>query len=245
MSLPRFTSGRVGKLSFQQLNEMFDRLEALELKVDRGDGANTYSGENRKLIVLLKLTSKHATLPLFNFTEMVLSSVLTTPLTYTTLDGGRTASDGTNVYAYPFVSETAAIGDLVAAIAINSRTTSLPDGGLCYLPVGGSATPATSTTFAAKVTGSSGTAPAFSYTCIEVEGGSFATKTGAVAFAAKNGAEVPTDATGSYGVGFAPPTAVATLARKAIKNGTVVMVTKDGAGTYKFNCVNGYGVTCA
>ena len=243
MSLPRFTSGRVGKLSFQQLNEMFDRLEALELKVDRGDGAKGYSGENRKLIVLLKLTSKHATLPLFNFTEMVLVSVVASPITYATLEGGRTASDGTNLYAYPFVSTTAAVGDLVAAIAVNSRTTSLPDGGLCYLPVGGGGS-STSTTFAAKVTGSGGAAPAFSYTCIEVEGASFATKTGAVAFAAKNGAEVPTDIQGSYGVGFAPPTAVATLARKAIKNGTVVMVTKDAAGSYVFNCVNGYGVTC-
>lgn len=244
MSLPRFTSGRVGKLSFQQLNEMFDRLEALELKVDRGDGANTYSGENRKLIVLLKLTSKHATLPLFNFTEMVLTSVLTTPLTYTTLDGGRTASDGTNLFAYPFVSTTAAVGDLVAAIAVNSRTTSIGDGGLCYLPVGGGGS-STSTTFAAKVTGAGGSAPVFSYTCIEVEGGSLAAKAGAVSFTAKNGAEVPTDATGSYGVGFAPPTAVATLTRKAIKVNTVVMVTKDAAGTYVFNCVNGYGVTCA
>jgi hypothetical protein len=245
MSLPRFTSGRVGKLSFQQLNEMFDRLEALELKVDRGDGANTYNGENRKLIVLLKLTSKHATLPLFDFTEMVLVGISASSVTYVVLDGGRTSSDGANLYAYPFVSTTAAVGDLVAAIAVNQRSTVLPDGGLCYLPVGGSATPSTSTTFAAKVTASSGTAPVFSYTCIEVEGSSFGTKTGAVPFAAKNGAEVPTDATGSYGVGFSPPTAVATLVRKAIKVGTVVMVTKDGQGTYKFNCVNGYGVTCA
>ena len=243
MSLPRFTSGRVGKLSFQQLNEMFDRLEALELKVDRGDGANTYSGENRKLIVLLKLTSKHATLPLFNFTEMTLAGIFTSSVTYVVLDGGRTASDGTNLYAYPFVSTTAAVGDLVAAIAVNQRSTVLPDGGLCYLPVGGGGS-STSTTFAAKVTGSSGTAPAFSYTLIEVEGGSLAAKAGAVAFIAKNGAEVPTDATGSYGVGFAPPTAVATLTRKAIKVNTVVMVTKDAAGTYVFNCVNGYGVTC-
>ena len=243
MSLPRFTSGRVGKLSFQQLNEMFDRLEALELKVDRGDGANTYSGENRKLIVLLKLPSKHATLPLFDFTEMILVGIFTSSVSYVVLDGGRTASDGTNQYAYPFVSTTAAVGDLVAAIAVNQRSTALPDGGLCYLPVGGGGS-STSTTFAAKITNATGAAPVFAYTLIEVEGASLAAKAGAVAFIAKNGAEVPTDATGSYGVGFAPPTAVASLTRKAIKVNTVVMVTKDAAGTYVFNCVNGYGVTC-
>ena len=243
MSLPRFTSGRVGKLSFQQLNEMFDRLEALELKVDRGDGAKGYSGENRKLIVLLKLTSKHATLPLFNFTEMTLAGIFPSSVTYVVLDGGRTASDGTNLYAYPFVSTTAAVGDLVAAIAVNQRSTVLPDGGLCYLPVGGGGS-STSTTFAAKVTIAGGTAPVFSYTLIEVEGASLAAKAGAVAFIAKNGAEVPSDVQGSYGVGFAPPTAVASLTRKAIKVNTVVMVTKDAAGTYVFNCVNGYGVTC-
>ena len=244
MSLPRFTSGRVGKLSFQQLNEMFDRLEALELKVDRGDGAKGYSGENRKLIVLLKLTSKHATLPLFNFTEMVLVSVVASPITYATLEGGRTASDGTNLYAYPFVSTTAAVGDLVAAIAVNSRTTSLPDGGLCYLPVGGGGS-STSTTFPARVMSSSPQGNGvWSYSLMEVQGASFVDRPQAVSFSARNGAEVPVDTASSKGVGFSPPTQVATLTRRAIKNDTVVIVTKDAVGSYAFNCVNGYAVTC-
>ena len=244
MSLPRFTSGRVGKLSFQQLNEMFDRLEALELKVDRGDGANTYSGENRKLIVLLKLTSKHATLPLFNFTEMTLAGIFTSSVTYVVLDGGRTASDGTNLYAYPFVSTTAAVGDLVAAIAVNQRSTVLPDGGLCYLPVGGGGS-STSTTFPAKVESSSGgTAGIFTYSCKEVEGANFTYVSGAATISARNGAETAVDTPTSLGVGFIPPTPSPILTRKAIKVGTVVLITKDKLGLYSFCVPNGYKVEC-
>lgn len=74
-------------------------------------------------------------------------------------------------------------------------------------------------------------------------GGVFTDESGYSNEEAVNGAENPTDASTSYGVGMWPVSGL-TLVRQPIKAGTVVTVGVDSGGVNVFSVPNGYKVTC-
>ena len=238
MQFPRFTDGAVGKLTFAHLNELFARLEALEaVSPSKIAGAAI-----RPRVVTAKIgagVDASGQRRQWAEVELTTSAGTVTPV-YQTKSGGLTsgvAGTGLGVLTHPAIGtfQTNQIVGLVAQYSVLNE--------LFYLPV--SAAAATGTSFPAKVESSSGgTNGIFTYSCKEVEGANFTYLAGAATISARNGAETAVDAPASLGVGFIPPIPSPILTRKAIKVGTVVLITQDKQGLYSFCVPNGYKVEC-
>lgn len=234
MTLPRFTAGAVGRLTFRDLNEAFEAIDQLRKATDQ----KLEEQLARRRIVLARITGKQG--DDYSWEEIE----RTTGTTYAVRPNGRTSAEGSNQYANPIVGlgqVTLAIGDNVSIASAYSST-----GQLYYVPLavagGGGAIPAI-------VLGSSQIGnQQWSYSCKEAirSGGFWIQKPNAQTFTALNGAENVPDASGVYGVGSRIIGNLLLLPeRQPIQNGVTVMVSTSSDGIRFFSVPNGYRIECA
>lgn len=235
MTLPRFTAGNVGRLTFTDLNEAFDMIEG----VDRVAGTAGAKQIPRGRAVTAKVTGQQGA----NFSWYETVRVNGAFVRY---ENGRSSVSEEDNFSVPLIaygSLTPSVGQDVVIFPIYDE-----EGKLLYIPVAASAG---GETFAAAV----GAAPVaviplqrWRYTVTEVSwnpsASAWQSVQGGRVVQAYNGAENPTDAPNlpiGVGQGRGPTTSVE---RQAIKQSTVVQVSRDIGGSYFFCCPNGYTFTC-
>lgn len=235
MALPRFTAGNVGRLTFQHLNDAFETLDG----IDRIVGIEGIDSPLRGRAITARVTGQSGS----NYSWYETVRVAGAFVQYTNGRSSVSDSDNFSVPLIAFGSLTPTVGSDVVIFPIYDQ-----DGRLMYIPVAASAG---GETFAAAV----GAAPVaviplqrWRYTVTEVSwnpsASAWQTVQGGRVVQAYNGAENPTDAPNlpiGVGQGRGPTTSVE---RQAIKQSTVVQVSRDVGGSYFFCCPNGYTFTC-
>lgn len=231
MTLPRFTSGRVGNLDYSNLNEAFDRIEAK-------DAARMERKGPTPQVILARLVSKDAQ-ERFAWSEVVRLD----DGTYEPVLRGVTSSKDGDPYRYPAISTTggAQVNDVVLISPRRTKT------GRLYYTI---ATSAGTVTRAFIIVGSiphATRSDAWSYLgrvariVIQPGIGQVWQQVDAAEYVLVNGAENPVD--GTYiGVGTIAPVGVSAV-RNPIRAGTVVMASNIGPG-WSFSMPNGYTFTC-
>lgn len=250
MPFPRYSRGSNGSVSFTTMNEIFDRIEAL----DGLPAASKGKGRPKPGPFLARLlVPKPNVLNTWSFVEVTHETSLGM-LAYPSVEGGRVSSDGTDSWAYPAVGSGLIAGQIVMLFPMNRDSSTAGIGSGIANPLNGTLVfhvmTAPSQDIVARVAGAvaSGT-QRWKYTmqmCDAVlQSGAitWVVPNGEPVFNAWNGAEAVTDSAGSYGVGSSPPAAT-TITRQPIKTGVVVNCTKDRNGNWTFICPNGYAVTC-
>ena len=231
MTLPRFTSGKVGNLEFSHLNEAFDMLDGKQAK--RADRRETQTAS-----ILAKLLQKNAANE-FSWSEMARQN----DGSYQSVTGGTSSTKSGNAFFYPAVSLSggAVVGDTVI---LDPRRTKQ---GKLYYTI---ATSGGTITLAFQIVSSVAHASRpdmWSYVGKTVESvqtpgtGAQWVTTSQLEYVLLNGAENPTDGT-SIGVGTVPPAGVIS-ARRPIKPGTVVPASYIG-NNWVFGLPNGYSFIC-
>lgn len=239
MTLPRFTSGQVGRLEFSHLNDAFGYID-----LARGEPGRDPSTDPQKLPLVLALigtydstTKRHA------WSEATIDSSGTA----VALDGGRNSTSNGDQYAFPAMTadgQQAATGSAVTLVP-KRRT----DGSLIYVVVSGVQSSSTNTLIVQGVQQVIHDGRMWVY---QVRQAIFEftppfnwQSTGSVMYAL-NACENAVDQPGvSIGVGTVVPVGVsASATRMPIKNGTVVVGMLRGS-TWIFSIPNGYRYECA
>lgn len=240
MTLPRFTAGAMGRLTFRDLNEAFEAIDQLRKQTDQ----KLEEQLGRRRIVLARITGKQG--DDYSWEEIERTSATT----YAVRPNGRTSVEGGNAYANPIVglgSVSFAVGDNIAIVA--SYTAS---GTLFYVPL-------------AVASSGGGGADDFWSIANSVSLGnnrwrydlSFAEWISAsndflVAVSPTrsgyNTAEWAVDSA-SYGVGFIPAAIPSQVIRQPIKNGTIVKASRINPRDpfnfdLGFTVPNGYRIVC-
>lgn len=233
MTLPRFTSGKVGKLEFHHLNEAFDRIE----NVDPSMPAGTRQMLGRVILAKILQHSTIGGLKVASFVEVAASSV--PPSSYTAVAGGVTSNVGANQFGAPVVTPLSPVDSIVPLLGHVSA-----DGKLYFRECSSPAQIRTG-----KITSNANISSGkWKYTLTEVVVDSETTglfvPSGAGSFTAFNGCEEPTDvvATRNIGVGTIHP-ATSSATRQPIKNDTIALCVLSGA-SYVFSIPNGYQFAC-
>lgn len=232
MTLPRFTGGKVGKLTFDHLNEAFDNIDGIE----RDAGEVPSSASRRGRAIIARITNSNGTQ--FSWFELVRDSS-----GYVIATDGLNSIDNGNLYGFPIL----AFGALAPAVGNDVVIVPQYDnqGNLYYVPIAASGG---GTTFVGVTQGIPTTLVTdlkWSYSVREVawNGNGYSSVTGGLQVTAYNGCENPTDDQSNVGVGQ-PRGPTATMTRQPIKSGTVVLVARDALGLYSFSIPNGYAFTC-
>lgn len=248
MPFPKFTSGRSGRLTFDTLNELFSRVEALEGNSERKRWSVRPQSDAFFARVGVNNTGNSSQ---WAFTEVNrlfnASGAPLDPASWADVVGGRnssgTLSNGTvSTFAYPLVGTGLATGAIHPVVASYNS-----EGDLLYVPIVASGT---SSSFPAKIaTVTVITANLkWKYTCtpqrVNQAFDNFENIPGSGNIDALNGAEVLPDST-TFGVGMQPPlTGTLQMIRQPIRVGIVVTLTLDAAGRHSFSMPNGYKVIC-
>ncbi len=235
MTLPRFTSGRVGNLEFQHLNETFDRLDALDGRAERPVRRSVAS--SGMILAYVKSYSGTGISALASFDEYALDALGSS--VYVKVDGGVTSKEGTDEYATPIVYPVPPIGSIVPIFPHVAK-----DGKLYFKAIDSEGTSGR----IGKVMGGAQIVAnkSWLYTLKNVAWdyalNQFTELNGD--FEAINGCENRTDdlAARRIGVGTIYPQG-ANAVRKQIAQDVVVTCVKT-AGPYVFSVPNGYEFTC-
>lgn len=240
MTLPRFTAGAVGRLTFRDLNEAFEAIDQLRKATDQ----KLEEQMARRRVILAQITAKNGDEYAWQEVER------TSATTYAVRPNGRSSAEGANQYANPIVglgTVNLAVGDNIAITASYTST-----GSLFYVPLavassgGGGADDfwsiANSTSignnrwrydlsFAEWISSSNDFLVAVSPTRVGY-----------------NTVEWAVDSA-SYGVGFIPAAIPSQVIRQPIKNGTIVRASKINPRDpfnfdLGFTVPNGYRIVC-
>ena len=258
MTLPRFNSGNVGKLTFDQLNEMFDTVE--RLKPLLLNGAPAASGESVLLARIISSNTNGA----HQWQEIVPAPATTAAQPYTWKDrvgGAKSSTAQDTAYDPAFVIESftwngasPAPTQLAAGSVVVLRKTRREDGKQAWVIVNGVSSGGV---WAAKITNSTLTAltagcpagqtlQAWLYDWSEVHRDAAtgmewvaSGRTSATTGKARNGAERGCIS----GVGGAPPANVSE-SNQAIANDVVVAMSLDSNGKPFFSLSNDRFITC-
>lgn len=248
MPFPKFTSGRSGRLTFDVLNELFDRVEALEKNGERSPWS--ISAPRDAFFAKVGVGSAVNT-DQFSFTEVCrdlsVQGTALDPAAWTSVTGGRSSvgidktTGATTLFAYPLVGAGLVQDTIVTAVATADTT-----GNVVYIPV----QTAVGNTFPAQIVSNAVITAnlRWKYTCkrvsVDSAGTGWVIPTGGSTFTALNGPEAIGDAPPVYGVGMQPPTSpTLQMIRQPIRTGTIVIMNND-TGRYSFSIPNGYKVIC-
>lgn len=239
MTLPRFTSGQVGRLDFSHLNDAFGYID-----LQRGSESKPVDAADGKLPLVLAIigsydaqTKRHA------WSEAVIDENGTAvPFT-----GGRTSTANGDPFAFPAFTpdgQQASAGSVVTLVPKRRKS-----GAIAYLVVSGSAAGTVNTLIVQGVQQVIHPQRMWVYQVRQAVW-EFTPPfnwqaTGALMYAL-NGCENAVDQPGvSIGVGTVVPVGVSASAiRQPIKSGTVVVATMVGS-TWVFSVPNGYRYDCA
>lgn len=249
MPFPKFTSGRSGRLTFDTLNELFSRVEALEGNSDR----KPWSIKPPSDAFFAKAGIANPSNPdQSSFTEVTripgASSSPLDPASWIDVTGGRNSSgylpnNTISQFAYPLVGTGLSQGSIYPVVSTFNS-----EGDLIYVPIVSSGV---SSSFPAKITTATpiSTNLRWRYTClpqrVQSSGNDFENVPNASAVQAINGAEVLADASPVFGVGMQPPqSGTLQMIRQPIRVGIIVTLTLDAGGRHSFSMPNGYKVIC-
>jgi hypothetical protein len=249
MPFPKFTSGRSGRLTFDTLNELFSRVEALEGNSERKRWSVRPQSDAFFARVGVNNTGNTSQ---WAFTEVNrlfnASGAPLDPASWSDVVGGRnssgTLSNGTvSTFAYPLVGTGLSTGDIHPVVATYNS-----EGDLLYVPIVASGT---SSSFPAQIISNTVVIAnlRWQYTCkrvfIDTAGTGWAIPSGGTQFNALNGPEFVSDAAPVYGVGMQPPqSGTLQMIRQPIRAGVIVMMALDATGRHFFSMPNGYKVIC-
>lgn len=237
MTLPRFTSGSIGTLTFAHLNEAFDLLESLT-----GSPELVQAAKNRvaSRLIVAKVLAKSGTgaAEVGSFEEVS----LTTPTSgvYATVQGGVKSTDGTNAFAAPIVSPVSSVNTIVTLLAHRAA-----NGALCFREVGSQAGgPKFYRVIANEPLSTAPQRKTWKYTLEPVKyTGSWVADTGATLFG-YNGAEEAIDDQSSRRIGMNTIHVAASADRQPIPSGVVVGACRIDNGVVEFSIPNGYAFNC-
>jgi hypothetical protein len=238
MTLPRFTSGRVGNLDFSHLNEAFSKI----------DDIGRSSGESRKMrpsigsmivaqIGVPGLSNQYA------WYEVTLGPTgLATVIEGGLSSGSPAPQPNPDLYLLPAVSidgTVFSVGDIV--LLSPARRTD----GSSYMTI---VKPVGSTVRPYEITGATGislgrwlyTGQRRKWDAVQT---AWVLEGSATTVTMLNGAENAVDSTGNIGVGSTLPGSVPQPIRQRIKDGTIVTPTNSG-GVLTFCIPNGYAFQC-
>lgn len=231
MTLPRFTSGRVGNLEFSHLNEAFDMLDGKQAK--KADRRETQS-----VPLLVRLISRNPA-GAFSWAEVSRDN----DGTYAPVQGGLTSTKNSDPFHYQAISLSGGglVGDIVV---IEPRRTKQ---GRLYYTIGTSAGTVTRAFVIVSNVPHATRQDSWTYIGKTVESvvspgiGQQWSTTSQVEYTLLNGAENPVDGS-TIGVGTIPPSGTVS-GRRPIKPATVVLASNIG-GDWIFSLPNGYAFTC-
>lgn len=240
MPFPRFTSGRTGNLTFSLLNEMMERIEAVE----RAAGANPMKLPGQLPPFLARVVSVNPANAIeYEFEEVSYPSSHSISGAVV-VDGGRTSRQDTNKYAFPLIGSGLSNGQVVFAFPVYDSTS-----GLVFHTVeaaGGAMTKVARVVSAVALQAN----VRWSYTMqpVKTDPNSPSPNVAWIAdgptFVALNGSENVTDSATIKGVGAEPPTGP-TYTRMPIKSGVIAPCTLEPNGAWwVFSVPNGYKVVC-
>ena len=240
MEFPRLTSGGSGRLTVDVVNDMFERIEALEGKGIPRKLHKDYASD----IFPAKITTENPAAPgQYQFTEQE----RTAANTYQSINGRRSSGYLLGVftnYATPAIAQAGLpSGSILYLLGRDNQA-----GKLEYLSVSSPAQTGGGTVALIQSATPITANLRWKYSVIEAEyfttQNIFTAAVGATSFFAWNGAENTTDST-SKGVGFVPSSnAAAIYTRQPIKNGIAVEIIRDKNGLAMFSIPNGYKVVC-
>jgi hypothetical protein len=238
MEFPRLTSGGSGRLTFDVVNDMFERIEALEGKGIPRKLHKDYASD----IFPAKITTENPAAPgQYQFTEQE----RTAANAYQSINGRRSSGYLQGVftnYATPAIAQAGLpSGSILYLLGRDNQA-----GKLEYLSV---SSPAQTGTVALIQSAAIITANfRWKYSVIEAQyltiSNTFTSVGGATSFFAWNGAENVTDTATTYGVGFIPQIPSPVLTRQPIRVGVAVEIIRDKNGLAMFSIPNGYKVVC-
>jgi hypothetical protein len=236
MAFTRFTSGRTGNLTFSLLNEIMDRIEALEQPSARvGLGGPVNQPPFLAKVGTLRSGSSNE----WSFTEHAypenhqLSGSVA-------VAGGRTSQREGDQWGYPLIGTGLTTGDVVVAVPVYDSLSKL----VFHVVKEGAGNAQTMVgrieSFTAIVTDLRWRYTVQPIRIIDLQG---VTQNAGSTVTAFNGAEYPGDTATVKGVGAMPPT-TATYTRKPIRAQTIVTLVMDDNGRWVFSVPNGYQVVC-
>lgn len=232
-------------MTFDVVNDMFERIEALEGKGIPRKLHKDYASD----IFPAKITTENSAAPgEYQFTEQTRFPGSSSSGNFIAINGRRSSGYLQGVftnYATPAIAQPGLpSGSIVYLLGRDNQA-----GKLEYLSVSSPAQTGTGGTVALIQSATVITANLrWKYSVIEAKyfttQNIFTSVVGATSFFAWNGAENTTDST-SKGVGFVPSSnAAAIYTRQPIKNGIAVEIIKDKNGLAMFSIPNGYKVVC-
>lgn len=237
MTLPRFTSGKVGKLEFHHLNEAFDRIE----NVDPSMPAGTRQILGRVILARVTGTSGTGNATKGSFQEVA----VTTPgsNTYNAVAGGVSSTVGADAFGAPIVFPVSAVNSIVPVLGHVAA-----DGKLYFREC--SATSASASVRAGRITQATQITAntKWLYTLTDVQIQTLATAqyqtTGVGSFQALNGCEEAVDVPANRNIGVGTVHVVgSTATRQPIKVDTIVVCIPTANG-FVFSVPNGYSFAC-
>lgn len=233
MTLPRFTSGRVGNLEFHHLNEAFDRIEqtdGISSSLDR-----VKQVWSRTILVRVVAHSGTSASSVASFVEVALASIGSSA--YNEIVGGVTSTVNGNQYGAPIVGPLPPIGSVLAVVGhvamdgkIYFKSAASPSS-LSMLKIVGASSGTTNWRYDVRPVFWSGSAWIEDSTQAQAYG--------------YNGAESIADiaATRTIGVGtIHPDTADAT--RKRLRDNLIVGPAMKQGDDWVFSIPNGYEFVC-
>jgi len=238
---PRFTSGSVGRLTFDVVNDLFARVESLEASRKENRTGTEQLGYP---IMLAKVLEVRAAQGVADCLEAKWVEQASSPCGGVDMDvGGRRSGTEADPWEFPIYGNGLEVGQIVAIFANYAA-----DGRLFYRTVGGSAGGggvAARIKSAAVITAN--VAWRYEVELVEWNGSSWQLTDPQTILQAVNGCESMPDptypTTATFGVGFVPPAGLQQLVRLPIRNGIVVSI--SGTASPFFAVPNGYLVTCA
>ena len=237
MTLPRFTSGKVGKLEFHHLNEAFDRIE----NVDPSMPSARQQILGRVILARVTGTSGSGNARKGSFQEVAVTSPGTD--SYNAVTGGVSSTIGGDNFGAPIVFPVSAVGSIVPVLGHVAA-----DGKLYFREC--SAASASASVRAGRITQTTQITAntKWLYTLTDVQVQTLATATyqatGVGSFQALNGCEEAVDVPANRNIGVGTVhVAGSTATRQAIKVDTIVVCIPTANG-YVFSVPNGYSFAC-
>ncbi len=244
----RFTAGQIGELSFDTINDIFSRIEALE-GIAQPAPRNPRETDFKDMIVarlgVRGINNRYA------WTEV---AAATNNLSFPTMSGGLRSTVGSDLYATEAVAvddSVYQVGDIVFLLPARKSD------GRAYMAIvrpAGSRVRVFKITASTPIPGLPAGSPAWKYDVIRSEV-SFDPATNLYQWTdiaaqdedvtiALNAAETVIDTATNIGLGTVLPPSVTGFTRQPIKVGARVLCTDTGGNTLVFSMPNGYAINC-
>jgi hypothetical protein len=247
MTLPRFNNGQVGELRWNHLNDAFDRIEAIEKRLDQIKSAMGPLAYKDIIIARLGVQGINNR---YAWTQVAPTSNLNFP---TMENGLRSTLDG-DLYASEAIAVDGARYEVGDIVFLKPSVMTTGRNFMAIIRPAGSRVRVYRIIGATPISGVPTSSPAWRYDVLRTEvtfdpatdlyqWNDFAgSETDATI--ALNAAETVADTPTNIGLGTVLPSSVSGYTRQPIKSGTRVLCTDTGGSVVVFSMPNGYALNC-